>query len=460
VPLLLLGCGSDRTAGGTTGTEAGNALAARFSLPDGTPAAGALAILRPQDATTNATSSIWIRDTADTQGRFDLRFGDGRWTLEVRCQGFGLRADLASGRDQVLRDTLEPLRIVTGRILGAPDGTVVALPGLGVSVATEADGSFTFDSLPSQDLPLALEGRSGWTIPPDTGAILVPASMPGVVYRDARSLVHQGTGWIWTLPDSLAPDSTALLLDSTGNPIPARFGGVAQGRRRLWLEPASLAGGIQSCRVVPPGSVSRWSPFTASAGFRLAVVPDLDSSLANLVGANAGGFRSSATAGFDSLEGRILSATLGASLGTLDSAALPSTGEFALGFRARLNTASVASLWLLDWTDPATGEGVRVGVGGGRLLVHLGDRDSSVAWDPGAAWSGVGVSWNGRILTVAVDGLARLEVPGPNVPSDRAGWSRRNVGLGGGMSLSALFVLDRGLDAGALSAPPGVLFSR
>lgn len=458
--MLLLGCGSDRTAGGTTGTEAGNALAARLCLPDGTPAAGALVVLRPDDATTNATSSTWIRDTADDQGTIDLRFGDGNWTLEARCRGFGLRTDLVSGRDQELRDTLEPLRNVSGHILGAPAGTLVALPGLGVSVATGADGSFTIDSLPAQVVPLVLDGRPGWTVPADTGAILIPASVPGAIYQDAPTLLRQGAGWLWAVPDSLVPDSSALLVDSAGREIPTRLGGASQGRRRVWTDLANVSTDLRMCRAVSRGSSPVPSPFAARAGFRLAVVPDLDSTLANLGGAGFGGFRSTAVAGIDSLEGRILSASLGASLGTIDSAALPSSGEFALGFRARLNTTSVASLWLLDWTDPATGEGVRVGVGGGRLLVRLGDRDTSVAWDPGSAWSGVGVSWDGRILTVAVDGAVRLEVAGPNVPSERSRWSRRNAGLGGGLSLSALFVLEGSRDARALSAPPGRLFSR
>lgn len=82
----------------------------------------------------------------------------------------------------------------------------------------------------------------------------------------------------------------------------------------------------------------------------------------------------------------------------------------------------------------------------------------SVAWEPGLAWSGTALSWDGQVLAVAADGQTRLVWELPGELSVRSGWTRREVGLGGGLRMSSLFTFAGARDAAALSAPVGRLF--
>lgn len=453
--LALLGCGSDRTAGGTTGTEAGNALSARLSLPDGSPASGALVVVRPSGSSSPDDIARWIRDTADALGDLSLRLPDGSWTLEARWKGFGLRADLRSRVDQDLRDTLVPLRTLTGEILGVGAGTLVSLPGLGVTVLTDDSGRFRLDSVPAQQVPLALDGLVSWSAPAETAPILVSSTKPGAIYRDGEILRPAGDGLVWEVDASSVPEGPLVALDESDREVAARWSSARGGRFRFWTErPLSRGSTLRLCALVSRGNDPVPSAF--ADGFRLAVVPELDSTLANL-SSGGGSFRSSAPAILDSLEGRVVASSLGSFLGPLDSAALPTVGPFAFAIRTRLATTGVESLGLLDWTDPSTGTGLHLGIGGGKLEVRVGTRDTTVAWDPGTAWSGTALSWDGQILTVAADGRTRLRWILADGLSDRSRWTRREVGLGGGLRMSSLFTFAGARDAMALSAPVGIL---
>lgn len=452
--LSLVGCGADRTAGGTTGTEAGNALSARLSLPDGSAASGALVVVRPSGSNSPDDAPRWIRDTADGRGDVSLRLPEGAWTLEARWKGFGLRADLRSGEDQVLRDTLVPLRTLSGEILGAGAGTVVSLPGLGVSVVTDDAGRFAIDSLPSQVVPIALDGLASWTAPADAAAILVAGTKPGVVFRDGEILRSTGSGMVWEVDATLVPAGIPVVLDENDREVGSRWASARSGRQRVWVDRAPTQGStLRLCALVSRGGDP--APLVFGDGFRLAVVPELDSSLANL---STGGdrFRSSSPAILDDEEGFVVAAGLGSLVGSLDSAALPAQGAFAVALRARLaTTTGVESLGLLDWSDPATGAGLHLGIGGGKLDVRVGTRDTTVAWDPGLSWFGAALSWDGQILTVATDGQVRLRWVLADALSERSRWTRREVGLGGGLRMSSLFTFEGARDATVLSAPVG-----
>lgn len=455
--LACWGCGSDRTAGGTTGTEAGNALSARLCLPDGSAAAGALVTVRPSGSRTSDDAVRWIHDTADAQGGFSLRVPEGAWTLEARWHGFGLRADLRSGIDQDLRDTLVPLRTLTGEVLGVSAGTVVGLPGLGVSVVVDDSGRFEIDSIPSQEIPLSLDGSSSWTAPASVDAILVSVAKPGTVYRDGAVLRLSGSGTTWEVDTTLVGLGTLVVLDDNDREVGSRFAAARSGRRRFWTDvPLAQATHVRLCALVLPGSAPGPSAF--GDGFRLAVVPELDSTLSDL-SLGGGRFYGDRPTVLDSMEGRVVPASLGSMLGSLDSVALPAHGAFAFAIRTRLATTSgVESLGLLDWSDPTTGSGLHLGIGGGKLEVRAGTRDTSVAWDPGLDWTGTAISWDGQFLTVATDGRQRLRWLLSDALSDRSSWTRRVVGLGGGLRMSSLFTFAVARDAVVLSAPVGRLF--
>ena len=246
---------------------------------------------------------------------------------------------------------------------------------------------------------------------------------------------------------------TLVLLDENDREIGSRWATVRSGRRRFWTERSLTQGSfVRLCALVSRGTEPVPSAF--ADGFRLALVPELDSSLANL-SAGGGGFRSSSALVLDSSEGLVVPATLGSLVGSLDSAALPVQGAFAFGLRARMATTGVESLGLLDWTDPATGTGLHLGIGGGKLDVRVGTRDTTVAWDPGLSWFGAALSWDGQILTVATDGQVRLRWVLADALSDRSRWTRREVGLGGGLRMSSLFTFAGAQDALLLSAPVG-----
>jgi hypothetical protein len=152
-------------------------------------------------------------------------------------------------------------------------------------------------------------------------------------------------------------------------------------------------------------------------------------------------------------------ASLGSTLGLIDSG-LPETGAFGLVLRGQATSVGIEDLWLLDWTD-ASAMGVRIGMGGGLLTVRLGDRDTSLAWNPGTSWFGMAVSWDGHTLRLAIDGEERLILAPPTgaVVDQRASWSRRHIGLGGGLALSTLLVLDRAVEVQGFSRS-GVLIPR
>lgn len=453
--VVLAGCGSDRTAGGTTGTEAGNAVSARLSLPDGSAASGALVVVRPSGSSSPEDAARWIRDTADERGDLSLRVPDGSWTLEARWKGFGLRSALKAGEDQVLRDTLVPLRTLTGEILGVGAGTRVSLPGLGVTVVTDDSGRFTLDSVPAQEVPFALDGQVSWLAPAETAAILVPGTRPGELYRDGEVLRPAGDGLVWEVDASSVPAGLLVVLDGNDREVATRWTTVRPGRHRFWTDrPLPRGESVRLCGLVSRGGDPVPSAF--GDGFRLAVVPALDTSLAN-VSSGEGIFRTGNAAILDSLEGRVVPSSLGSLLGSLDSSALPAVGAFAFAIRTRMATTGVESLGLLDWTDPTTGTGLHLGVGGGKLEVRVGSRDTSVAWDPGTTWFGTALSWDGQILTVATDGQPRLRWLLADALSDRSRWTRREVGLGGGLWMSSLSTFSVARDAMVLSAPIGTL---
>lgn len=446
---LLAGCAPDRSAGGTTGTEAGNAIAARFSVPSATradslvPAAGALVRARPSDAVDASDASLWKLATADDSGRVRLVLPDGLWTLEVRLRGFGALVPLPEGEQTSVQQTLVPLRTLRGVVVGNT-GTRVSVPGTGLTVEAGADGTFAFDSLPLQPLDLRVAGQVV-TLAPDTGAVLL-GGRPLAVYRTPVALSRRGSGLPFFVPESLLRSGRIpVLLDSSGGEIAHRRGGSGSRGVRLWSDPA--AGSAPAWIAFRDDPTSLPPPFAAPDGFRLAWIPDLS---AQDQSGSGGTLRPLGTTLTDSVEGPAMGAGLGSTLGVVDSG-LPASGPFGVVLRGRATSEGIEDLWLLDWTDPNL-RGLRLGMGGGFLRVRAGGLDTTLAWDPGESWFSLAVSWDGRILRLAVDGVQKLAlVPEGGALEARTSWTRRNIGLGGGLVLSTLLVLDHGIDPTAYS---------
>ncbi len=451
LPFLFAGCGQDRVAAGTTGTEAGNALTAILLLPDGSPAAHAQVAIRPSTAVDSSTATNWIHAQTDAQGLLQTRFGSGSWTLEARLSGLAVRIDLSGNHDTSLSSTLNTVRPLRATVLGGSAGAVVSIPGLARSTRLDSTSGFVFDSLPPQPTPVEVGGIPGWTLDPGPNPLVITLAAPGAVYRGGTELSGAPNPIVspWLVPDSLLSDSATVFTDSTGTEIPAYMGKTTGADRTVWLLlPPS---GKATLRQRVSGSVPI-GPFSVADGFHLAWLADTGTTL-------LGDFQASVSSVLVSPvdSGGFLRAGLGGSLGTIISG-LPDTGVFSVGARARQLSPSIGSIWVLDWTDSTTGTGVQVGVGNGWITLQGGDRDTSVAWDPGQSWFQLGLSWDGKTLRLAADGIERVAlVPTASTLADRSSWSLRDVGLGGSLDLSHLLVLDRAVSDTALSRDPSPL---
>lgn len=351
------GCGGDRLSGGTNGTEAGNAVAARVLRPDGSAAAGALGIFRPSDAIDSSTSSKWIRAAADADGILHASIPAGSWTLEVQEGALAARSDFLSRESLDFTDTLRRTRDISGRVLDAAAGDVLHLPGLARSAIVASDGSFLFPAVPAGAATIT-DGAKSWTFP-DT-------SRSGLI---------------------LSP----------------RWG------------------------ALPAGAVLAW-------------IPDVSDS--NLAGRGRGVSPDpSSYASVDSLEGKVLGAPLGALVGAIDSGLLSDTGSFSMAVRARTTATGVSSLWLLHWTD-ATGAGLGLGIGGGRLVLRTGTRDTAVDVPADGSWHWYALSSNGHRLALFLDGSPILSLDSPDLGS-RSGWTRRELGTGGALRIAAFLAWNR-----------------
>lgn len=438
--MLIVSCASDRSASGTTGTEAGNALAVTLSLPDGSPAARAKVVARHAEDVDSSNASEWIEGLADDGGNVLLELGKGDWTLEIHCGRYARVSSMTIASDTILRDTLVGTRSLVGMILGASGDVRLGLPGLGRSVPLAADGTFRFDNLPEQQLRLAIPGLRSWNANPAGAPLLLSAQLSEAVFRDPVRLSLDGDGLATMrfVPDSLVPDSGAVLLDSLGRVLPMVLGGNGSEGHRLWNRVPSGVGHAYLCRSVA-GRIPTDSLFSASDGTRLEIVPALSNSLGDLSGAG-GEFVSMASPTDDPAWGLALDGSLGSTIGIIRKG-LPDTGAFAVSFQAKLLSEGIEALWLLDWRD-STGNGLRVGVGGRQLRLQVGDLDTSIVWDPAVSWFGLAVGWDGSTITVSANGIQRLRIADlpPGWGRQRSSWKNRSVGLGGGMRLGRLTV--------------------
>jgi hypothetical protein len=161
----LVGCGSDRVAGGSS-TETSNRLAARFVDEEGQSAAGAVVRIRPSGwtglASDSVSSGLWrtrLDTSLDASGSLDAAgFADGSYTIEIASPGLSLRRLLATGQSVVL-DTLREPGGLAGRFSPNWAGSVRVL-GTDRIIVSDSEGAFLDPSMPSGPVVLELRADS------------------------------------------------------------------------------------------------------------------------------------------------------------------------------------------------------------------------------------------------------------------------------------------------------------
>lgn len=161
----LVGCGSDRVAGGSS-TETSNRLAARFVAEDGVAAAGAQVRIRPAGWTGLSAGPVGggggrvLLDTVlDVDGSLLAQdFAPGSYTIEVSSSSVALRRQLATGQAVVL-DTLREPGGLAGTFSPGWAGFVRVL-GTDRILATDSTGAFFEATIPSGPVVLELRADS------------------------------------------------------------------------------------------------------------------------------------------------------------------------------------------------------------------------------------------------------------------------------------------------------------
>lgn len=430
---ILASCGSgDRVAGGTIGTETGNAVTARLVFPDGAPAVGARVVVRPSDAIDSSCISRWLVGATDSSGLVSLDLPLGSWVLEATSGSRGLSRSVDLRASGSRTDTLRPLDSIRGVVLAARPGATVFLPGLARRTRLDSNGVFSFAAIPPGDARLALDGGATWPIPDTLRKTLVVASgvpgwtISGLPFAVEPTLVPRS----WRVAGSAIPSGVAALVDRDGAAVPFAAGPLRGGFRQVWSGPAPTG----AVALVRSDELKSASPFLRVSGLRAAWVPELAWSDSGLV--------LDSTARLDSTveEGRFRIVELGMRLGELRPGILPDSGDFAVSLRAAQTIRSVGSLWLFDWTDSSGTAGIRVGIGSGRLVVRSGGLDTAVAWpdrpEP-VTWK---IHLSGSTLVVAADGVEVFRGYAPSVK--RIGWAPPAIARGGGLAVAWLLAAE------------------
>ena len=444
--VALYGCGDNRTAGGTVSTEAGNAVAARILDSNGRPVPGVTVVARPSDAIDVSTSATWVTVASDLEGWAVFQLSKGGWTLEARFDSLGMRRDVMVAGDTGLADTLGHVRDLSGTVAGTEAGTWFYLPGLARGTTVQADGSFRFPRVPTGIQRIRSEKGTEWTVAvPGPSPVLVSSAVPRVLEQGhPLRLATVSTVARCSISDSLVPATAPVLVDSTGRSYPVVVGSRVGGSRLVWAPPLPAGGVAIGSNPTTSGS----SAFSSAGGLRLAWVPDLARGC-QIPTTRGLVIDSSVAWGRDSLEGGIVSTTLGVWGGTLDSGIFPDTGAFSASFRVRTGTQGIGQLWILDWSEPSTGTGLRAGIGADRLWVRWGSIDTSVAL-VATTWRTIAFSAKAGTLQVSVDGNRQIDLVSGSV-SVRSSWSVRGIAPSGGVDLAWILAWSGALDPNEIS---------
>lgn len=276
-------CGRDPViaAGGTSGAEAENAVAARIVGVDGKPVAGAKVVARPARGLSESVQATAVTDSA---GMAVLRLVAGvDWNLEVASDTFSAQIAIRAGEDPGLVRSVWLARRahLAGRLLGLRAGAVVRLAGLGRSAVLDSQLQFSFRDLPGGVVDLRY-ANAAWAlrmVPGDTLRVSLDTALGGISVGDPSQTLLV----VQNLPKSTGPDA----LVSLEFQVPAS---LASAVSRLKL----VSSGPQGDQVLPT-QIAAWDP--ASRKVRLwtrtpaaapvgALALRLDSLATGEVGAN------------------------------------------------------------------------------------------------------------------------------------------------------------------------------
>lgn len=155
ISLLFFACSDKVAGGGSSGSEAGNAITAKIVDANGTPVSGARVRLRAASYFSGDTSHLRFDLTTGKSGSLFLeRIPAGDWRLEVLHQGRALLRSLTlNSTDSSVNlniDTIHPVSEVQGSIpLPIIEGAHVVIPGTEHSAIPDAQGRYVLDSLPA-----------------------------------------------------------------------------------------------------------------------------------------------------------------------------------------------------------------------------------------------------------------------------------------------------------------------
>jgi hypothetical protein len=199
VLLCLCACNEaepSRLAGGWTDTETGPKVAGLVKREDGSPAAGALVLLRPDDylgtdptgADTlgRAESGGTILDAlCDSTGSFTFdSVAMGEYVVEARdreikAAAIRFKVDRPKGRFTLDASKVRSMGAIAGRVGfsdGSPGRVLVRIFGLERAALTDASGAYFFGNVPAGEYTLHFSGLDPFILPADSRSLPVNAN--------------------------------------------------------------------------------------------------------------------------------------------------------------------------------------------------------------------------------------------------------------------------------------------
>jgi hypothetical protein len=414
--LLVAGCSDPEVAsgstGGTSGTEAGNALAVRLMMTDGTPAASASLQVWPQASSASDTlhPAPALQARTDAQGRAVLHLPPGLWSVVAQKDGFAIRRNVI--RDTVLDGRLLPMSTLTGTVKNRPYSWI-ALPGLGRSVRADANGNFRFDSIPTGVTPLVVLSGSGR----DSTATWLDTASSRTISIDPTS----PSPWIDTLPAAtldLVPTETS---DTILTDLP--MGWTIPATSPLWdlarADGSDLAL-LDSSQTRIPLRIDRWDP-SRHEGHVSANIPLWNPRLPKILWlcARREPLTGTAPDGLDNLPPTLPH--------ILSAGRLPDTGDFTVVLRIA-RTSAIGRRTFFQW-DGSQGKNIVLGWAGSDTLFAVAGTRKLLA--PGLDLDSLphnfALTVQDSLLLVYMDGQQILSLPN-DLAGARPSWEQPAIG--------------------------------
>lgn len=152
----LFACSSDVAGGGSSGTEAGNAITAQILKNNQTPAVAARVFVMPLNSLASS-EDVLVTTQTDSEGRFSIQnLVNGDYIVEVidstGALQFKAKVNDSTSFDQGV-DTLKEFSKIEGSVGFASSG-IVSVQGMYHQTIVNEEGLFSLDSLPAGGISL------------------------------------------------------------------------------------------------------------------------------------------------------------------------------------------------------------------------------------------------------------------------------------------------------------------